>query len=431
MNRREFLKTLGCGAAAAGTTWGFPTIVNASALGKGGRTAPSNRIIMGVLGIGWMGGGNLSGFLEKDDVQIVAACDVDQGHLDGAKNKIDEHYKNTDCAAYKDFYEMYARGDLDAVCISLPDHWHSIPSILAARAGMDIYGEKPFSYSLPEGRAMVDAVKRYGRVWQTGSWQRSRDDFYRACELVRNGRIGTVRRVEVVLGGGHHDFDGTNGRFTAEPVPPGLDWDRWLGPAPWAPYSAGRMHKNWRWNLDYASGMLLDWVGHHLDVAHWGLGLDETGPVEIEGTMDRPEGIWNTPKTFDFTCRYANGVVMQIASHGKHGTKWIGDRGTVFVTRGALEAEPSALLDEPIGPGETRLVKSDDHYQNFIDCVRTRQTTITPAETAHRSASVGHLCLAAGKLERKLRWNPATEQFVNDPEADRILSRPMRSPWHL
>lgn len=431
MNRREFLKTLSRGAMAAGVTWGFPTIVSASALGKGGRPAPSNRIVLGALGIGWMGTGNLTEFLNHEDVQVVAVCDVDQEHLDAARSRVDGHYGNSDCAAYKDFREMYARGDLDAVTIALPDHWHAIPAILAARAGMDIYGEKPFSYSLPEGRAMVEAVKRHGRVWQTGSWQRSRENFHQACELVRNGRIGKVHRVEIVLGGGHPDFAGTRDRKEVEPVPAGLDWDMWLGPAPWAPYAPARVHKNWRWNLDYGSGMLLDWVGHHLDIAHWALGFDETGPVEIEGTIDHPEGIWNAPKTFEFLCRYANGVEMQIKSSGRGGARWIGDKGSIFVTRGVIESDPPGLLKEPIGPGELRLPRSTDHYQNFIDAVRTRQDAITPAETAHRSASVGHVCLVAGKLGRKVRWNPELEQFVNDPEADRLLSRPARGPWHL
>lgn len=431
MNRRQFLKRMGQGAVTAGAAWGFPTIVSAAAAGVGDRPSPSNRIAMAVLGIGWMGGANLDAFLNRDDVQVLAACDIFQPHLENGANKINAKYGDGGCSTYTDFRELLQRDDLDAICISLPDHWHAIPSVMAARAGLDIYGEKPLSYSLPEGRAMVNAMQRYGRIWQTGSWQRSRDNFHRACELVRNGRIGKVERVDVVLGGGHVDFDKTGNQKEPQPVPPGFDWNMWLGPAPWAPYSPARAHKSWRWNLDYGSGMLLDWVGHHLDIAHWGLDLDHTGPVEIEGSMDFPEGLWNAPTTFGFKTRYANGIEMTIRSYGRGGTTWYGDKGSVFVTREALEATPDKILKEVIEPGEIHLTKSNDHYENFIHGIRTRQPTITPIETAHRSASVGHLCLVAGKLGRRVRWNPATEQFVNDAEADRLLGRAMRAPWHL
>lgn len=432
MNRRTFLKKIGRGALAAGAAWGFPAIVPASALGRDGRPAPSNRITMAALGLGWMGGANLNAFLGKEEVQVVALCDIYPPHLEAALKKVNEHYKNQDCATYTDFREMIGRGDLDAIMIALPDHWHAIPAIMAARAGLDIYGEKPLSHNLPEGRAMVEAVTRYGRVWQTGSWQRSRSDFHKACELVRNGRIGRVRKIEVGLGGGHPDFDGTGHRVLPEPIPEGFDYDMWLGPAPYAEYCPARVHKTWRWNLDYGGGMLLDWVGHHVDIAHWAMGYDETGPVEVEGTFTWPTGLWNAPTEFDFTCRYADGVVMEVTSRRhRGGTKWIGDDGWVFVTRGAIEAHPASLLNEVIGPEEIRLPRSEDHYQNFLDSIRTREPTITPCETAHRSASVGHVCMVAGKLERKVRWNPELERFVDDPEADRLLSRPMRSPWHL
>lgn len=431
MDRRRFLKTVGRGALAAGAAWGFPTIVPASAVGKGARPAPSNRIVVGALGLGWMGGSNLKAFLDRDQVQVVALCDIDQNHLNAARNKVNESYGDEGCAVHHDWRELIGRGDLDAVTIALPDHWHAIPAIAAARAGLDIYGEKPLSYSLPEGRAMCEAVKRYGRIWQTGSWQRSTENFHRACELVRNGRIGQVRRIEVGLGSGHVPFDGMGDRKSPEPVPEGFDYEAWLGPAPWAPYCPARTHKNWRWCMDYGGGLLLDWVGHHLDIAHWAMGYDHTGPVEIEGTIDSPEGIWNAPKEYDFTCRYADGVEIHISSRLKGGTKWIGDNGWVFVTRGVIDAGPKSILDERIGPGEERVYKSSNHYDNFLECIRTRRETITPCETAHRSASVAHLCLAAGKLQRRLRWNPDTEQFVNDPEAQTVLHRTMRSPWHL
>ena len=250
---------------------------------------------MAGIGFGMQGIPNMQAFLQKDEVQWVAVCDIDKNHLKEAQDIVNQHYGNEACATYHDFRELYARGDLDAVSIAVPDHWHAILSISAARAGLDIYGEKPFTHSLVEGRAMCDAVKRYGRVWQTGSWQRSVDNFHRACELVRNGRIGKILRVEVGLPQGHYDFARTFGQWEIKPPPPELDYDFWVGPAPYVPYCKARVHMNWRWNMDFGGGQLMDWIGHHLDIAHWGLGFDYTGPVEIEGRGEFPtSGIYNS-----------------------------------------------------------------------------------------------------------------------------------------
>lgn len=428
MNRRQFLKTAGLGAGAA---LAFPSIISAAATGKDGRPAPSNRITMGVIGIGWIGTANMNSFLNKDEVQIVGVCDIDRSRRDEAKDAIDKHYDNHDCKQYNDFRELIGRGDLDAITIGLPDHWHAVAAIYALSAGLDVYGEKPFSKTLLEGRAMCNAVKRYGRIWQTGSWQRSCDNFHRACELVRNGRIGKVHTVEVVLGGGVADFCGTKDRTAPEPVPEGVDFDMWLGPAQWAPYRPACFHKNWRWNRNFGGGILMDWIGHHGDIAHWGLGLDNTGPVEIEGTGTRLEGVWNIMTEYKCTCTYANGVVMSVSSDGRGGTTWYGDKGEVHVNRGVLEARPESILNEVIGPDEIRLYKSTDHYGNFLDCIRTRSETITPCETAHRSASVGHLCQIAMDVGRKIRWDPEKEQILGDEQAARLLGRPMRSPWRI
>jgi predicted dehydrogenase len=430
MKRRDFLKAAS-GAITAGAALGFPTIVRASALGKAGRPSAGNRIAMGFIGMNWMGMGNLDSFLSKQEVQAVAVCDIDKNHLNNARNKVDGKYGNKDCIAIHDFRELLGRGDLDAVMLALPDHWHAIPAIMAAKAGLDIYGEKPFSHSLLEGRAMCNAVKRYGRIWQTGSWQRSVANFHQGCELVRNGRIGKVHTVEVGLGNGHADFDGNKDQMGFRPPPPELDYDMWIGPAPWEPYCPARVHKSWRWHMDYGGGMLMDWIGHHGDIAHWGLGLDNTGPVEIEATGDHPDGLWNTPKEFDATCKYADGVIIRIGSQIRGGTKWIGDKGWVFTQRGEIEAEPKSLLNEVIGPEEVRLYKSTDHQQNFLDCMKSRQETITPAETAHRSASVGHLCMISIKLGRKLKWDPEKEEFPGDPDAQRLLGNAYRGPWEL
>jgi predicted dehydrogenase len=432
LNRRQFLKKA-TGAAAGAVA--FPYIVPATVLGNNGSTAPSNRIIMGCIGVGSQGTSNMRGFLSKDEVQIVAVCDVDKMRLDSAKRRVDESYQNNDCKTYEDFRELIARDDIDAFSLAVPDHWHSIPVLTAARAGKDMYGEKPLARTIYEGRAMVEAIKRYGLIWQTGSWQRSLWNFRRACELVRNGRIGKVHTVEVGLPTGRPGHN-----IPVQDVPEGLDWDFWLGPAPWRPYQQfGRdgPHWNWRWVMDYSGGQLTDWVGHHVDIAHWGLGLEHTGPTEIEGSGVYPEdGTFDAPTQYKFNCKYANGLTMIVANNRQQpkgmGTVWYGEKGWIHVDRNdRLEAEPQSILNEKIGPNEIRLYKSNDHQQNFLDCVRSRKQTIAPIEIAHRSISVGLLGEIAMLLGRKLRWDPDKEQFVNDDTANRMLSRPMRSPWHL
>ena len=432
MRRRDFLKTV---PAAVSGIVGFPTIVRASALGKAGRPAAIDRVVMAGIGFGMQGPSNMQNFLEKDEVQWVAVCDIDKGHLQEARDIVNGKYGNTDCAVYHDFRELFARRDLDAVSIAVPDHWHAILAISAARAGLDIYGEKPLSHNLLEGRAICEAVKRYGRVWQTGSWQRSVENFHRAAELVRNGRIGKIVRVEVGLPEGHYDFAGTFGEEALVPAPPELDYDRWIGPAPWVPYCKARVHMNWRWNMDFGGGQLMDWVGHHVDIAHWGLGFDGTGPVEIEGAGEFPRrGLYNSPTRYYVTAKYANGMPMIIAGGYPEiwsGTKWIGDRGWIWVDRGEYQTEPAALKKEEIGPEEARLIKSRDHFQNFIDCIRSRDMTIAPCETAHRSASVGHLGTIAMEVGKKVRWDPNTETIIGDPEARRLLDHAYREPWQL
>jgi predicted dehydrogenase len=352
-----------------------------------------------------------------------------------AKGMVDKKYGNKACATYHDFRELYLRKDLDAVSIAVPDHWHAILSIAALRSGFDVYGEKPLTHNLREGRALCDAVARYGRVWQTGSWQRSVENFHQACELVRNGRIGKIKRIEVGLPQGHYDFAGTFGQEALVAPPPNLDYEFWVGPAPWWPYSKARVHMNWRWNMDFGGGQYMDWIGHHLDIAHWGMGWDETGPVEIEAEGEFPaSGIYNSPTRYYVQAKYADGTPMVLA--GGHdeiwgGTKWIGEYGWIWVDRGQFESEPAGLKHEIIGPEEIRLYKSRDHHQNFLDCVRSRGKTITPAETAHRSASVGHLGVIAMEVGRKIKWDPATETIIGDPEAERLLGHSYRKPWQL
>jgi predicted dehydrogenase len=432
MRRRDFLKALPIAVAGAA---GFPTIVKAAALGREGAVPPSDKIVMAGIGFGMQGIPNMRAFLQKDEVRWVAVCDLDKEHLKQAQGIVNQHYGNESCATYHDFRELYARGDLDAVSIAVPDHWHAILSISAARAGLDIFGEKPFSHSLAEGRAMCDAVKRYGRVWQTGSWQRSVDNFHRACELVRNGRIGKILRVEVGLPSGHYDFARTFGQWTIGPAPRELDYEFWVGPAPFVPYCKARVHMNWRWNMDFGGGQLMDWVGHHLDIAHWGLGLDTAGPIEIQGRGEFPTtGIYNSATRYWVDAKYADGTPFVLAGgydEIQGGTKWIGEYGWIWVDRGGFETQPAYLVNEISGPGEIKLIKSRDHCQNFVDSVKNRALTIAPAEVAHRSASVGHLGVIAIETGRKIKWDPATETISGDAEANRLLSRAYRGPWQL
>jgi len=432
MNRRDFFKRT---AGAAIGAMGFPYIIPAAVMGNSGKIAPSDKITLGCIGVGWQGTGNMESFLEEPDAQIVAVCDIDKNHLQNAKTIVDNYYGNKDCVTYHDFHEIIARNDIDAISLGLTEHWHSIPAIATAKAGKDIYGEKPLSHTLLEGRAMCQAVKHYKRIWQTGSWQRSQANFRFACELVLNGRIGKVHTVEVGLPAGHTDFAGTKGQEGITVPPPELDYDLWLGPAPYAPYAAARVHKNWRWSLDYGGGQIMDWVGHHLDIAHWGLGLDYTGPIEIEGTGEYPKtGLWDTATKYWVNTKYANGIKIILAGgypEIRGGTKWIGEYGWVWVTRRAIDAHPKSLLRETFDPNEIHLLQSKGHFRNFLDCIKTRSTTLTPCEVAHRSATPGHLGQISMLLGRKIRFNPETEEIISDPTASRMLGNSMRSPWHL
>jgi len=437
ISRRAFLRNAATAVAA-------PYIVPSSALGKDNQPAPSNRIPMGLIGLGSMGMRHVKGFLQEEDCQIIAVCDVDAERRSVAVEEINKHYGNKDCAEYNDFRDLIRRADIDTLCISVPDHWHSIPAIMGVRAGKDIYGEKPLALTVSEGRVMVEAVHRYKCVWQTGSWQRSTAHFRFACELVRNQRIGTLQRVEVGIGGGYNPGGGrpTVNRIDPQPVmpaPEGFDYEMWLGPAPWAPYTEKRCHWNFRWILDYSGGQVTDWGAHHIDIAHWGMDCDDTGPLEVVGKGVFPkDGLWNAAVDYDFQCTYASGVTMCVASnnHYPQGVRFIGDTGWVHVTRARLDANPKSLLKEKIGPEEIHLARpSGDHRQghrrDFLDCVKTRRQTISPIEVGHRSAAAAHLGNIAMILGRKIRWDPRREQIIDDATASRMLGRAIRSPWHL
>jgi predicted dehydrogenase len=393
---------------------------------------------MGAIGVGSKGSRNVVGFMSQKGVQMVAICDVDDAQMRHTRQLAAGRFRSFEADQYRDFRQLLERPDIDAVSIATPDHWHVLTGIAAVRAGKDVFCEKPLSYSIAEGRAAADAVAMSDRIWQTGSQQRSQGNFRLACELVRNGRIGRVHTVRVTLPRGPEKGPPPAGEPI--PVPEGFDYDTWLGPAPKAAYHPKRCHGNFRWVRDYSGGIITDWAGHHCDIAQWGMGTDLTGPVEIEGAgRTVTEGLWDTIYQYRFECRYAEGFTMIVTDTGpkqdrggrRVGVIFEGTGGMVHVYRGGIEARPRSLLKSTMGPNEIHLYKSDNHKGNFLDCVKSRRQTAAPAETAHRSISIGHLGLIAMKLGRKLGWDPAAERFVNDAEADRLLGRPMRSPWRI
>ena len=437
LSRRDFLRS----SAAAGAGLALPAIVPASVFGA---EAPSERIAVGCIGVGRMGTGDLTEALGIRQVQVVAVSDVDSRRVQIAQKRVNSFYAEKEpggqyrgCATYGDFRELIARGDIDAVQISTPDHWHMIPAIEAAKAGKDIFLQKPLSLTIAEGRFVSDTVRRYGRIFQIGSQQRSEKKFRQGCELVRNGRIGKLYTIKIGFG-----TDPGCGPKPEMPVPANLDYDMWLGPAPWAPYTEERVHPQnsltarpgWLRISDYGAGMITGWGSHHLDIAHWGMGTEFTGPVEIEGRAEFPkDGLWDVHGDFHIEYTYANGVRMIVANEKVHrnGVRFEGDKGWVFVTRGAIDAEPKSLLQETIGAGETKLYESNYHKGNFYECVKSRAETIAPVEVAHRSCSACLLGDIAMRTGRKLKWDPAKEQFINDDVATAMLSRTMRAPWRL
>lgn len=432
ITRRQFLKN--SAAAAAGTFLLAPTIVPSSVFGA---NAPSNRITFGCIGVGRMGLGDLREILGFKQARIIAVCDVDSNRIKYAQQLVDKHYSTSgNCAAYKDFRDLIARDDIDAVSVVTPDQWHAIPSIAAAKAGKDIFLQKPLTLTIKEGRVLSDTVRRYNRIFQVGSQQRSETNFRTACELVRNGRIGKLHTVKVGFG-----TDPSTTTQPSMPIPDSLDYDMWLGPAPWADYTEKRVHPQkgygrpgWLRIQDYGAGMITGWGAHHNDIAQWGMGTEYTGPVEIEGRAEYPkDGLWNVHGDFRIEYTYANGVKVICADtkKNKQGILFEGTEGWVSVMRGQIDAEPKSLLTSTIGPDEIHLYKSNNHKANFLECIKSRRQTVAPVEIGHRSCSVCLLGDIAMRLGRKLKWDPKREQFTNDIGANLMLSKPTRSPWCL
>lgn len=436
LNRREFVRRAGAAAVA-------PTIISATALGRAGRAAPAERLRAGFIGTGGQGTGLLNGFLSQPDVQVLAVCDVDRGRCEAAKRRADEVYSQrqgstySSTAAYHDFRELLARGDLDTITVATPDHWHALATIAACQAGCDVYCEKPLANSIAEARAMCEAVKRYGRVLQTGSHERSTPTVRQACELVLNGKIGTLKTIQVNLpcSDGHHNEARAFRQIPPpEPVPEGFDWDFWLGHTPSVPYHSRRSHFWWRFQLAYGGGEMTDRGAHVIDIAQLGNGTDDTGPVEIEASgVQTPGSLYDTFWDYRFRCLYGNGVVMEGTTDGPRGLKFVGTEGWIFihVHGGALEAEPANVLTATLGPDDIHLGRSPGHVRNFLDNVKTRGTPTAPAEVGCRTATICHLCNIAMATGRTLIWDPVTETIQGDEPAQRRITPSMRSPWHL
>ena len=429
-SRRDFVKK---SATAVVGAFVLPHIIPSSALGMGGKLPPSNRIVMGQIGTGSQGTSNMRDFIKlKNQVQFVALCDVDAKRLEATKVMVDKTNKNKDCRTYGDFREFLEKEKLDAVSIALPDHWHGIIYTETVNKKVDVYGEKPICRTINDGKVIVSAVKKNNIIWQTGSWQRSQENFRRGAELVINGRVGKIKLIEVGLP------DGSRGIGTPPvmEVPKELNWEMWLGPALKVPFR-GVYHWDWRWILDYSGGQLTDWAGHHIDIANWGAGLEHTGPVEIAGEGVYPrEGIFNVPVEYDFLCKYANGIEMRVANASRFpmgmGTTWYGDLGWLHVDRGGkISASNPKILEEKIADNETHLYKSENHWQNFIDSVRSRKPAIAPIEVAYRAISVALLGEIAMTTGQKIQWDPEKEEIIGNPSATRLLSRPYRKPWTL
>lgn len=417
LNRRKFLKS-------AASTLAAPYVITSTALGADGRPPASERITMGFIGVGGMGGGNLRSFIGFREVQGLAVCDVDTNRRVAAQQQIEKRYsrdkesgKYKGCEAYNDFRDLCARTDIDAVCIATPDHWHALSAIEAAKNGKDIYCEKPLSLTIREARAMVTAVRRYGRVFQTGSQQRSGGEFRFACEMVQSGRIGKILTINVNVGGPSGDCYNP-----PLPVPEGLDWNMWLGPAPWRHYSKGIHPYSWRGFRDYSGGGMTDWGAHQFDIAQWGMDMDNSGPVEVIPP--------NGKDVKRLTYKYANGTRM-FHGGGGNGVVFTGENGKIEVNRGHLRTWPEELKKTPTLPGEVHLYNSRNHRGNLIDCIKTRKKPVADVEIGCRSVSVCHIGNIAYWLKRPLKWDPVKEEFIGDAEANRWLDRPRRAPWTL
>ncbi|MCA0230846.1 MAG: Gfo/Idh/MocA family oxidoreductase [Bacteroidetes bacterium] len=453
VSRRKFLELTAKGAAAS-TVIGVPTIVPASVFGK---NAPSNKINIGQIGCGRIGRDHdMVGTMQHDAARMIAVCDLDKNRLVDGKKLVESYYaKKTgnanyvDAKMYDDYREMLLNKDIDAVIISTPDHWHSQPAIEAALAGKDVYLQKPTSLTIAEGRMLSDIIQKKGTVLQVGTQQRSSPQFRIAAELVRNGRIGKLHTVKVGLPG-----DPSGPAAPAMPVPAGFNYDMWLGSTPEVPYTEIGVHPQkgygrpgWLRLEQYGAGMITGWGQHHFDSAAWGMDTELTGPISVQAVAEFPKsGLWNVHGDFMVKAEYANGITMYTSGGFPNGIRYEGTEGWIWVSRGdyvasasdpvskeksskALDASDPKILTSVIGANEIHLYKSDEQHGNWLECIKTRKAPISPVEIGHRACSVCLISHIAMKLPRKLQWDPKTERFVNDKEANAMLSRPQRKPY--
>jgi predicted dehydrogenase len=436
MKRREFVKKI----AGAGLAVGFPTIIPATVLGKNGAVAPSERITFASIGLGTQGTSNTKVFFSDKRLQLVALCDVNAtegkqyyGYSNTAQWGLQNARKlfGMDIPCYNDFREVVARKDIDFIQSATPDHWHAIIGMACVAAGKDVYGEKPLTRTIREGKVLRDAVERSGRIWQTGSWQRSIPEFVRAAEIIRNGYLGRVHRVQI----------GLPSNFKAEtlspvPVPKGFDWEMWQGPAPRVEYyHPNKTFTRWRGIMNYCAGKIADWGAHHLDIAQWALGVDESGPVEIvpEFVEWPKDGFSDQPMKFSVTLYYKEGFEINISDMNLIGVEFFGTKGSMYVTRGKMSSSPIGIAETRILPTEDRLFppRSDNHFTAFVDSIRDRRRAVTDINIAHRTNTGCLLSEIAYRLNRPIKWDPVKEEIVGDEQASRMCDRSYCAPWQL
>jgi len=426
LSRRRFLSGA---VAAAAAPYIIPGHIFAG-------TAPSQRFGIGVIGVGGRGGDHMRTCLGRGDCQVLAVCDPQQAKRDGAKKLVEGHYAGktgaaayAGCGSFSDFRELLANPAIDCIFIASPENWHALHLIGSVKAGKDVYCEKAMTLTHLEGVAVCDAVRRYGRVVQIGMQQRSWGIFRQACELVRNQYVGKLHTVYVSVPGGQ-----ALPNAAPKPVPPGLDYDMWLGPAPYTPYNDLKCSFNWYFMSHYCVGWIQSWGIHYLDVAQWGAPSLCTQPLEVQGEATFPtDGLADDSYRWKVTMDTADGVhtIYTDDTQGKHGVKFIGDKGWVFVNRGEFKAEPASLLKVKIRPDEVHLYEAYDHHQCFFDCVRSRKDPSAPVEVGHSGNCLAIVSDAATRLQRKVTWDWAAQRFIKDEEANRMLSRPMRTPWTI
>jgi len=431
-NRRHFMKSCSWMAGAAA----LPTIISTRALGLGNDIAPSNKITVGCIGVGGMGVSNMKKFLELKDAQVVAVCDVSLDKRANAKRLVDEKYGDSGCESIEDFRELLTRTDIDAVSIAAPDHWNAFIAVAAARAGKDMYCEKPMGVSLDQGQAIRKAVREGNRVFQAGTWQRSQAHFRQACEIARNGYLGKIHTVEVSTDGPQFKA-GYKGPKTVQPTPPipdGFNWKLWQGPAPDREYHPALHSGDWFLINDYSNGFIVNWGVHHLDIALWGLPELGTQPFDVECLATyRQEGFTDNVNQWNATFTYRNGLklIFKDQYQMKTGCRFYGENGWVHTDRPGIEGAPNSNLKIELKSSDQSLYKSDHHQGNFIDCVRTRKDPISDVDATLTASYMGMLADVAARLKTKLTWDPKAERFVDHDVANSMLNRPAHNGWSL